>query len=154
MNLSLVSHKPSSMAVNGLLQALQKSADVGTYFNHIVVISPSQWNPTRDEAAILLLDDEDHWPEPVAAETEASIGLPVLPLLMCTAADMGGASSHRGPDVRDPRYYFVSNGIVMDGHEWESQTSSQLLLDKLASYLPLLSRLSLLRQRSLPGALN
>ncbi|MCS3458655.1 hypothetical protein [Aeromonas sp. BIGb0445] len=154
MNLSLVSHKPSSMAVNGLLQALQTSADVGTYFNRIVVTSPSQWNPTRDEAAILLLDDEVHWPESAAGETETSIGLPVLPLWVCTAEDSGGANTRRGPDVRDPRYYFVSNGIVMDGHEWESPTSSQLLLDKLASYLPLLSRLSLLRQRSQPGTVN
>lgn len=122
MNLSLVSQKPSSVAVSGLLRALQESVDVEPYFNRIVVTSPGQWKPTRDEAAILLLDDEAGWPAPA--------------------------------DVRDPRYYFVSNGIVMDGHEWEDPASSQLLVDKLASYFPLLSRLSLLRQRSPLGSLN
>lgn len=142
MNLSLVSQKPSSVAVNGLLRALQESVDVEPYFNRIVVTSPSQWKPTRDEAAILLLDDEAGWPAPV------------LPLLVCEGQGPGGASSRRGPDVRDPRYYFVSNGIVMDGHEWEDPASSRLLVDKLASYFPLLSRLSLLRQRSPLGSLN
>lgn len=154
MNLSLVSQKPSSVAVSGLLRALQESVDVEPYFNRIVVTSPGQWKPTRDEAAILLLDDEAGWPAPALGEAGEAIGLPVLPLLVRDGQSPGGASSRRGPDVRDPRYYFVSNGIVMDGHEWEDPASSQLLVDKLASYFPLLSRLSLLRQRSPLGPLN
>lgn len=53
----------------------------------------------------------------------------------------------RGPDVRDPHFYFVSNGIVLDEAELADPACSLVLQSKLESYFPLLSRLILLRQR-------
>ena len=71
------------------------------------------------------------------------MGLPVLPLLVHRQYD----SPPQGPDVRDPRFYFVSNGIVLDETELADPACSLVLQSKLESYFPLLSRLILLRQR-------
>ena len=73
----------------------------------------------------------------------AALGLPVLPLLVHRQYD----SPPQGPDVRDPRFYFVSNGIVLDETELADPACSLVLQSKLESYFPLLSRLILLRQR-------
>lgn len=59
----------------------------------------------------------------------------------------------QGPDVRDPHFYFVSNGILLDEAELADPACSLVLQSKFESYFPLLSRLILLRQRQ-PGVLS
>lgn len=143
MNLSLVSQNPSAATTQGVLAALQASCGYGDYFNEVRVAQPGQWQPEKGEAAILLLEGDDAaWPEP-AWSVGGALGLPVLPLLVQRADD----SQPRGPDVRDPHFYFVSNGIVLDEAELADPACSRVLQNKLESYFPLLSRLSLLRQR-------
>lgn len=56
--------------------------------------------------------------------------------------------------MRDPRFYFVSNGIVLEESELADPACSRVLLNKLESYFPLLSRLILLRQRQPMGLCN
>lgn len=80
-----------------------------------------------------------------------TIGLPVLPLLI-RKGDRELAIC--GPDVRDPRFYFVSNGIVLEESDLANPASSRVLLRKLESYFPLLSRLIMLRQRKPAATLN
>ncbi|MNC64841.1 hypothetical protein D3C75_1150760 [compost metagenome] len=60
----------------------------------------------------------------------------------------------QGPDVRDPRFYFVSNGIVLDEADLADPACSRVLQSKLESYFPLLARLILLRQRQSAGLLS
>lgn len=59
-----------------------------------------------------------------------------------------------GPDVRDPRFNFVSNGIVLDESELAEPACSWVLWRKLESYFPLLSHLIMLRQRKPVAMLN
>ncbi|MGN5165316.1 hypothetical protein ACTG10_07705 [Aeromonas hydrophila] len=123
MNLSLVSQKPSAITTQGLLAALRASTGYGDYFNEVSIAQPCQWQPGKEEAAILLLDGD------------ATLTI-------------------QGPDVRDPRFYFVSNGIVLEESELADPACSRVLLSKLESYFPLLSRLILLRQRQPMGLCN
>ncbi len=147
MNLSLVSQKPSAITTQGLLAALRASTGYGDYFNEVSIAQPCQWQPGKEEAAILLLDGDAAWPEFAWQRNSDTFGLPVLPLLM----RKGDATlTIQGPDVRDPRFYFVSNGIVLEESELADPACSRVLLSKLESYFPLLSRLILLRQRPNP----
>jgi hypothetical protein len=148
MNLSLVSQKPSAATTQGLLAALRASTGYGDYFNEVSIAQPSLWQPGKEEAAILLFDGDTPWPEFAWQRSGETFGLPVLPLLM-----RGGDETLtiQGPDVRDPRFYFVSNGIVLDESELADPACSRVLLSKLESYFPLLSRLILLRQRQPMG---
>ncbi len=151
MNLSLVSQKPSAITTLGLLAALRASTGYGDYFNEVSIAQPCQWQPGKEEAAILLLDGDAAWPEFAWQRNSDAFGLPVLPLLM----RKGDATlTIQGPDVRDPRFYFVSNGIVLDESELADPACSRVLLSKLESYFPLLSRLILLRQRQPMGLCN
>ncbi|WP_273761648.1 hypothetical protein [Aeromonas hydrophila] len=151
MNLSLVSQKPSAITTQGLLAALRASTGYGDYFNEVSIAQPCQWQPGKEEAAILLLDGDAAWPEFAWQRNSDTFGLPVLPLLM----RKGDATlTIQGPDVRDPRFYFVSNGIVLEESELADPACSRVLLSKLESYFPLLSRLILLRQRQLMGLCN
>ena len=114
MNLSLVSQKPSAITTQGLLAALRASTGYGDYFNEVSIAQPCQWQPGKEEAAILLLDGDAAWPEFAWQRNSDTFGLPVLPLLM----RKGDATlTIQGPDVRDPRFYFVSNGIVLEESE-------------------------------------
>ncbi|HAT1543945.1 hypothetical protein [Aeromonas hydrophila] len=151
MNLSLVSQKPSAITAQGLLAALRASTGYGDYFNEVSIAQPCQWQPGKEEAAILLLDGDAAWPEFAWQRNSDTFGLPVLPLLM----RKGDATlTIQGPDVRDPRFYFVSNGIVLEESELADPACSRVLLSKLESYFPLLSRLILLRQRQPMGLCN
>ncbi|WP_393937141.1 hypothetical protein [Aeromonas rivipollensis] len=144
MNLSLVSQKPSAATTLGVLAALRAASGYGDYFTEVRVAQPDRWQPSKEEAAILLLEEDDAaWPEPVWPAGGTTLGLPVLPLLVHRQYD----SPPQGPDVRDPRFYFVSNGIVLDETELADPACSLVLQSKLESYFPLLSRLILLRQR-------
>ena len=144
MNLSLVSQKPSAATTLGVLAALRAASGYGDYFTEVRVAQPDRWQPSKEEAAILLLEEDDAaWPEPVWPAGGTALGLPVLPLLVHRQYD----SPPQGPDVRDPRFYFVSNGIVLDETELADPACSLVLQSKLESYFPLLSRLILLRQR-------
>lgn len=146
MNLSLISQNPSAATTQGVLAALWASSGCGDYFREVRVAQPGQWQPQRGEAAILLLEDDSAWPESAWPPGGGALGLPVLPLLVHRQHDGAPAL---GPDVRDPRFYFVSNGIVLDDAELADPACSLVLQNKLESYFPLLSRLSLLRQRQL-----
>lgn len=148
MNLSLVSQKPSAATTQGLLAALRASTGYGAYFDEVNITQPSQWQPGKEEAAILLLDGDTVWPEFGWQRSGDSFGLPVLPLLMHRGDD---SLIIQGPDVRDPRFYFVSNGIALAESELADPACSRVLLNKLESYFPLLSRLILLRQRQPMG---
>jgi len=144
MNLSLVSQKPSAATTLGVLAALRAASEESDYFTEVRVAQPDQWQPSREEAAILLLEEDDAaWPEPAWVAGGNTLGLPVLPLLVHRQYD----TSPQGPDVRDSRFYFVSNGIVLDEAELADPACSLVLQSKLESYFPLLSRLILLRQR-------
>lgn len=144
MNLSLVSQKPSAATTLGVLAALRAASGYGDYFTEVRVAQPDRWQPSKEEAAILLQEEDNAaWPEPVWPASGAALGLPVLPLLVHRQYD----SPPQGPDVRDPRFYFVSNGIVLDETELADPACSLVLQSKLESYFPLLSRLILLRQR-------
>ncbi|MFQ2345498.1 MULTISPECIES: hypothetical protein [Aeromonas] len=136
MNLSLVSQKPSATSTQGLLAALRNSTGYGDYFNELTITQPSHWQPGKEEAAILLLDGDAAWPE-FAWQRKGD-----------------GTLTIQGPDVRDPRFYFVSNGIVLEESELADPACSRVLLNKLESYFPLLSRLILLRQRQPMGLCN
>ncbi|QXC09432.1 hypothetical protein [Aeromonas sp. FDAARGOS 1408] len=151
MNLSLVSQKPSATSTQGLLAALRNSTGYGDYFNELTITQPSHWQPGKEEAAILLLDGNAAWPEFAWQRNSDTFGLPVLPLLMRKG---DGTLTIQGPDVRDPRFYFVSNGIVLEESELADPACSRVLLNKLESYFPLLSRLILLRQRQPMGLCN
>lgn len=151
MNLSLVSQKPSAATTLGVLAALRASSGYGDYFSEVRVAQPGQWQPSKEEAAILLLEgDDDTWPELAWSASGDPLGLPVLPLLVHRLDD----SLPQGPDVRDPRFYFISNGIVLDEAELADPACSHILQSKLESYFPLLSRLTLLRQRQPLGLRN
>lgn len=64
MNLSLVSQKPSAATTLGVLAALRAASGDGHYFTEITVAQPDRWQPSKEEAAILLLEDDDApWPE-------------------------------------------------------------------------------------------
>lgn len=144
MNLSLVSQKPSAATTLGVLAALRAASGDGHYFTEIRVAQPDRWRPSKEEAAILLLEDDDApWPESRWSASGTTLGLPVLPLLVHRQYDC----APQGPDIRDPRFYFVSNGIVLDETELADPACSLVLQSKLESYFPLLSRLILLRQR-------
>jgi hypothetical protein len=144
MNLSLVSQNVSE-ASEGLLAILRSSPEYGEHFAHIAVTPLAQWQPAKTEAAILLIDAGTPWQDAgfVRGEEDA-IGLPVLPLLIRKGDQ---ELTICGPDVRDPRFYFVSNGIVLEESELAEPACGRVLLRKLESYFPLLSRLILLRQR-------
>jgi len=102
------------------------------------------------EAAILLLEEEGAaWPVPLWPAGGSALGLPVLPLLVHRQYE----HTPQGPDVRDPHFYFVSNGILLDEAELADPACSLVLQSKFESYFPLLSRLILLRQRQ-PGVLS
>ena len=58
MNLSLVSQKPSAATTLGVLAALRAASGDGHYFTEITVAQPDRWQPSKEEAAILLLEDE------------------------------------------------------------------------------------------------
>lgn len=151
MKLALVSQNVSEVS-EGVLAILRSSPEYGDHFTHIAVTPLAQWQPAKTEAAILLLDPDIPWQDAgfVRGEDE-SIGLPVLPLLLRKGdQDL----SMCGPDVRDPRFYFVSNGIVLEASDLTEPASSRVLLRKLESYFPLLSRLILLRQRQPITMLN
>ncbi|HHQ4569711.1 TPA: hypothetical protein ACSP3H_000546 [Aeromonas veronii] len=148
MNLSLVSQNVSATS-EGLLAILRSSPEYGDHFAHIAVTPLAQWQPAKTEAAILLIDGDAPWQDAGFARAEdETIGLPLLirkgdkELTVC------------GPDVRDPRFYFVSNGIVLDESELAEPACSRVLLRKLESYFPLLSRLIMLRQRKPVAMLN
>lgn len=144
MNLSLVSQKPSAATTLSVLAALRSASGFGDYFSEIRVSQPGQWQPSKEEAAILLLEEDGGaWPAPAWSTSGEALGLPVLPLLVHRQYDY----PPRGPDVRDPHFYFVSNGIVLDEAELADPACSLVLQSKLESYFPLLSRLILLRQR-------
>ncbi|HHQ4464028.1 TPA: hypothetical protein ACSP8J_003815 [Aeromonas veronii] len=113
-----------STASEGLLAILRSSPEYGDHFAHITVTPLAQWQPAKTEAAILLIRKGDK------------------ELTVC------------GPDVRDPRFYFVSNGIVLDESELAEPACSRVLLRKLESYFPLLSRLIMLRQRKPVAVIN
>ncbi|MGL6333805.1 hypothetical protein [Aeromonas jandaei] len=151
MNLSLVSQNVSG-ASEGLLAILRSSPEYGDHFAHISVTPLTEWQPAKAEAAILLIDGDTPWQDAgfIRGEDDA-IGLPVLPLLI-RKGDKDLAIC--GPDVRDPRFYFVSNGIVLEESELADPSCSRVLLRKLESYFPLLSRLILLRQRKSAVVLN
>jgi hypothetical protein len=149
MNLSLISQKPAAATAQGVLVALQAASGYGNYFNEVRVSQPAQWQPEPGEAAILLLEEDDAaWPELSWSLGNESLGLPVLPLRVHRQSD---TLSSQGPDVRDPRFYFVSNGIVLDEADLADPARSRVLQSKLESYFPLLSRLTLLRQRQPVG---
>lgn len=149
MNLSLISQKPAAATAQGVLVALQAVRGAGDYFNEVRVSQPAQWRPEPGEAAILLLEEDDAaWPEFSWPLGNAPLGLPVLPLRVHKQSD---SLPTQGPDVRDPRFYFVSNGIVLDESELADPACSRVLQSKLESYFPLLSRLTLLRQRQPMG---
>ncbi|MGS3183791.1 hypothetical protein ACB288_08575 [Aeromonas taiwanensis] len=144
MNLSLVSQKPSATTTLDVLAALRRANGSGDYFREVRVTEPEQWQPSKEEAAVLLLEDDDGaWPAPVWSTSGDTLGLPVLPLLVPRQYDR----PRQGPDVRDPHFYFVSNGIVLDEGELTDPACGLVLQSKLGSYFPLLSRLILLRQR-------
>ena len=111
MNLSLISQKPSSPTTLGVLAALRAASEESDYVTEVRVAQPQQWQPSKEEAAVLLLEDDDGaWPAPVWSTSGDTLGLPVLPLLVQRQYDR----PRQGPDVRDPHFYFVSNGIVLD----------------------------------------
>lgn len=144
MNLSLVSQKPSAATTLDVLAALRRANGSGDYFREVRVAQPGQWQPSKEEAAILLLEEDDGaWPDPVWSASGDTLGLPVLPLLVQRQYER----PPQGPDVRDPHFYFVSNGIVLDEAELADPACGLVLQSKLGSYFPLLSRLILLRQR-------
>lgn len=58
MNLSLVSQKPSSPTTLGVLAALRAASEESDYVTEVRVAQPLQWQPSKDEAAILLLEEE------------------------------------------------------------------------------------------------
>lgn len=58
MNLSLVSQKPSSPTTLGVLAALRAASEESDYVTEVRVAQPQQWQPSKDEAAILLLEEE------------------------------------------------------------------------------------------------
>ncbi|MGL5812051.1 MAG: hypothetical protein ACRCYW_01785 [Aeromonas sp.] len=153
MNLSLVSQKPLAANAQGVLAALRASNGFDHYFNEVRVAQPGQWQPGAQEVAILLLEEGDaawpafSWP----GDNGGGLGLPVLPLLVHKQSD---GTTLAGPDVRDPHLYFVSNGIVLDEAELADPACSRVLQSKLESYFPLLSRLTLLRQRQPQGLCN
>ena len=150
MNLSLVSQKPSATTTLDVLAALRRANGSGNYFREVRVTEPEQWQPSKDEAAILLLEEEGAaWPAPLWPAGGSALGLPVLPLLVHRQYE----HTPQGPDVRDPHFYFVSNGILLDEAELADPTCSLVLQSKFESYFPLLSRLILLRQRQ-PGVLS
>ncbi|MGY3901625.1 hypothetical protein ACW5XF_03995 [Aeromonas lusitana] len=151
MNLSLVSQKPSAATTQGVLAALRASSGYGELFSEVRVAQPGQWQPERGEAAILLLEGDDGaWPE-LSWSAGNTLGLPVLPLRVQRPHE---PMPQQGPDVRDSRFYFVSNGIVLDEAELADPACSRVLQSKLESYFPLLSRLTLLRQRQSAGLLS
>ncbi|WP_421258478.1 hypothetical protein [Aeromonas sp. 600886] len=151
MNLSLVSQNVSA-ASEGLLAILRSSPEYGDHFAHITVTPLAQWQPAKTEAAILLIDGDAPWQDAGFTRGEdETIGLPVLPLLIRKGDK---ELTVCGPDVRDPRFYFVSNGIVLDESELAEPACSRVLLRKLESYFPLLSRLIMLRQRKPVATLN
>ncbi|MGL4250424.1 MAG: hypothetical protein ACRCR1_07215 [Aeromonas sp.] len=151
MNLSLVSQNVSEVS-EGLLAILRSSAEYGDHFAHIGVTPLAEWQPAKADAAILLIDEDAPWQDASFAREEGeAIGLPVLPLLI-RRGDRG--LTIFGPDARDPRFYFVSNGIVLEASDLAEPASSQVLLRKLESYFPLLSRLIMLRQRKSAATLN
>ena len=117
-----------------------------------VVRAAMPWLSVLDLAIVRLSADGDAaWPEFAWQRNSDTFGLPVLPLLM----RKGDATlTIQGPDVRDPRFYFVSNGIVLEESELADPACSRVLLSKLESYFPLLSRLILLRQRQPMGLCN
>ncbi|MGY4106079.1 hypothetical protein [Aeromonas encheleia] len=152
MNLSLISQKPSAATAQGVLIALQAVSGEGHCVDEVRVVQPAQWRPEPGEAAILLQEEDDvAWPEFAWALDNAPLGLPVLPLRVSRQADN---LPTQGPDVRDPRFYFVSNGIVLDEAELADPACSRVLQSKLESYFPLLARLILLRQRQSAGLLS
>lgn len=151
MNLSLVSQKVSETS-EGLLAILRSSPQYGDQFTHLAVTPLAQWRPAKTEAAILLIDADEPWQDAgFIGEKEDMIGLPVLPLLVSKGEH---ELTRCGPDVRDPRFYFVSNGLMLNEVELTDPACSQVLLRKLESYFPLLSRLVLLRQRQPTVTLN
>jgi len=151
MNLSLVSQNVSE-ASEGLLAILRSSPEYGDHFSQVCVTPLAQWQPAKAEAAILLIDGDEPWQEAGFARGEGeTIGLPVLPLLIRKGDK---ELTVCGPDVRDPRFYFVSNGIILDEADLAKPACSKVLLRKLESYFPLLSRLIMLRQRKPVAMLN
>ena len=149
MNLSLISQKPLAATTQGVLAALQTIGEYGHHVNEVRVAQPEQWQPETGEVAILLLEEDDAaWPDFSWPLGDESLGLPVLPLRVTRQADR---LPIQGPDVRDPRFYFVSNGIVLDEAELADPACSLVLQIKLESYFPLLSSLTLLRQRQPEG---
>ena len=79
----------------------------------------------KEVAQPLLLDGDAAWPEFAWQRNSDTFGLPVLPLLM----RKGDATlTIQGPDVRDPRFYFVSNGIVLEESELADPACSRVLL--------------------------
>ncbi len=150
MNLSLVSQKPSSPTTLGVLAALRAASEESDYVTEDGVPQPQQGHPPKEEAAILLLEEEGAaWPVPLWPAGGSTLGLPVLPLLVHRQYE----HTPQGPDVRDPHFYFVSNGILLDEAELADPACSLVLQSKFESYFPLLSRLILLRQRQ-PGGLS
>ncbi|PJG59355.1 hypothetical protein [Aeromonas cavernicola] len=152
MNLSLVSQLPSAPASQKLLNILRSSAQCRDYFTSVSAISLAEWQPAKEEAAILLCDERTNWDKPIITEAcEPVIGLPVLPLLL-------RKDEHHvfipGPDVSDFRFYFVSNGLNIEEMELADPACNRILLNKLESYFPLLSRLILLRQKQSVLAFN
>ena len=57
MNLSLVSQKPSAATTLGVLAALRAASEESDYVTEVRVAQPQQWQPSKDEAAILLLEE-------------------------------------------------------------------------------------------------
>ncbi|KXU81351.1 hypothetical protein [Aeromonas enteropelogenes] len=151
MNLSVVSQHVSG-ASEGLLAILRSSREYGDHFANIGVTPLAEWQPAKAEAAILLIDGNTPWQDAgFLGGEDDTIGLPVLPLLI-RKGDRELAIC--GPDVRDPRFYFVSNGIVLEESDLANPASSRVLLRKLESYFPLLSRLIMLRQRKPAATFN
>lgn len=151
MKLSLVSQKPLAAATRTVLAALRASTEYERYFSGLRVLAPDKWQPLKGEVAILLMEKGDEqWPSLAWSQGEEALGLPVLPLLV---QQPDGAVAC-GPDVRDPRFYFVSNGIVLNEAELADPACGRVLQSKLESYFPLLSRLTLLRQRQSPVLLS
>ncbi|WP_270809708.1 hypothetical protein, partial [Aeromonas sp. QDB18] len=108
MNLSLVSQKPSSPTTLGVLAALRAASEESDYVTEVWVAQPQQWQPSKDEAAILLLEEEGAaWPVPLWPAGGSTLGLPVLPLLVHRQYE----HTPQGPDVRDPHFYGSSRDL-------------------------------------------
>ena len=107
MNLSLVSQKPSAATTLGVLAALRAASGDGHYFTEITVAQPDRWQPSKEEAAILLLEDLAIVPllaivafmAPAPAEAEVSrwvtVGVAVAAVATAWTVLSGGRSAQR-----------------------------------------------------------